>query len=89
MRPPPRVSTRSGTGMLVSLQKDSNAAISGTDATPTGFVYDEVALGVRSNAIMDLRFDNIQVEYVPGVPEPASILLTGLGGVLLLSRKRR
>src|SRR4051812_7531520 len=29
--------TRSGSGMIVSLQQDSNAAISGTDATPPSF----------------------------------------------------
>jgi hypothetical protein len=81
--------TRSGTGMLVSLQKDANTAISGTDATPTGFVYDEVALGVRSNAAMDMRFDNIQVEFVPGVPEPGTLALASLmAGFGLLPRRR-
>lgn len=81
--------TRSGTSMLVSLQKDSNPAISGTDASPPGFVYDEVALGLRSNAAMDMRFDNIQVEYLP-VPEPATVglLLIAAQAVLLCWRRR-
>jgi hypothetical protein len=82
--------TRSGTSMLVSLQEDSNAAISGTDSTPPSFTYDEVALGLRSNAAMDMRFDNIQVEYIAAVPEPASIALGIIGaGALLVSCRRR
>jgi hypothetical protein len=80
---------RSGASLVVTLQKDSNAAISGTDATPTGFVFDEVALGVRSNAAMDMRFDNIQVEYTQGVPEPTCLALFGLGGSMLLLRRGR
>jgi hypothetical protein len=78
---------RSGTSMLISLQQDSNPAISGTDTTPPGsFVFDEVALGVRSNAAMDMRFDNIQVEYIP---EPASLCLLAIAaGALLFCRPR-
>ena len=78
---------RSGTSMMVTLQKDANAAISGTDATPVGFVFDEVALGLRSNAAMDMRFDNIQVEYI--VPEPASLGMVLLGACGLGLRRRR
>jgi hypothetical protein len=80
--------TRSGTGMFVTLQQDSNPMISGTDASPPGFIYDEVALGVRSNAAMDMRFDNIQVEYVP-VPEPVSLSLLLLGALGVLVRRHR
>jgi hypothetical protein len=80
--------TRSGTSMLVSLQKDNNGAITGTDATPVGFVFDEVAIGVRSSAAMDTRWDNIEVEYVPFVPEPASCALASFLAVGLLARKR-
>ena len=83
---------RSGTGLVVTLQKDSNPAISNTDATPTGFVFDEVALGLRntSSVVLDVRFDNIQVEYTPA-PEPASFALLTLGaaGALLRRRARR
>jgi hypothetical protein len=79
--------TRSGTSLLVSLQKDGNAAITGTDATPVGFVFDEVALGLRSGATYDVRFDNIQVEYVL-IPEPASLGLAGLGAMALAARRR-
>lgn len=80
--------TRSGTSMLVSLQKDSNPAISGTDASPPGFVYDEVALGLRSNAAMDMRFDNIEVEYIP-VPEPTSLCLLTIAVVASMLGRRR
>jgi hypothetical protein len=81
--------TRIGTGIQVSLQKDANAAISGFDTSPVGFVYDEIAIGVRSNAAMDTRWDNIQLEYQP-VPEPATlgILTIGAGGLLLRGRAR-
>jgi len=79
--------TRSGSSMLVSLQKDSNGAISGTDATPPTFTFDEIALGVRSNAAMDLRFDNIQLEHI--VPEPTSATLAALAGLGLLARRKR
>jgi hypothetical protein len=83
--------TRSGTSMVISLQKDGNAAISGTDASPASFIFDEVALGVRSSAAMDMRFDNIQVEYTSTiVPEPATLSLAALGaGALLISRRRQ
>jgi hypothetical protein len=79
---------RFGSSMIVTLQKDANAAISGTDASPPAFVYDEVALGVRSSAATDMRFDNIQVEYQP-VPEPATfgICLIAMDTLLLTSRR--
>jgi hypothetical protein len=81
---------RVGASMVVTLKKDANSAISGTDATPPSFVYDEVALGVRSNAATDMRFDNIQVEYQP-VPEPASIAICMIatGALLVTSGRRR
>ena len=80
--------TRSGTGMLVSLQKDSNPAIAGTDPSPPGFVYDEVALGLRSNAAMDMRFDSIEVEYV-AVPEPITLYLLAIAvGAATFGRRR-
>jgi hypothetical protein len=79
---------RSGTGMLVTLQRDNNGAITGTDATPPGFVYDEIALGVRSNAAMDMRFDNIQLEQVVApVPEPASAAVLAVAGLAALRRR--
>jgi hypothetical protein len=81
--------TRNGTGLLVSLQKDSNTPISNTDATPTTFIFDEVALGLRSNAAMDVRFDNIAVEYTPAVPEPASVGLVSLVATSLIRRRRK
>jgi hypothetical protein len=80
--------TRSGTGLVVSLQQDNNAAISGTDATPTGFVFDEVAIGLRSNAAMDTRWDNIQVEYIP-IPEPGTLCLVLIGALGLVLPRRR
>ena len=79
---------RVGTGMFVSLQQDGNPAISGTDATPPSFTFHEVAFGVRSNAAMDLRIDNISLEHV--IPEPGGLALAGLAaGGLLARRKRR
>ena len=82
--------TRSGTSMLVSLQQDSNAAISGTDASPPGgFTYNEIAFGVRSNAAMDLRIDNVQLDYIPNVPEPGAFALIGLVTGAGAIRRRR
>jgi hypothetical protein len=79
---------------VASLQRDANAAISATDATPTGFVFDEVAVGLRSNASMDMRFDNIrfdniEVEYIPGVPESGSAALLVLGAAAAMFRRSR
>jgi hypothetical protein len=81
--------TRSGTGMVVSLQQDSNGVISATDAAPPGFTYNEIAFGPRSNAAMDLRIDNIELEHVLAVPEPSALALLGVGGLLGLRRGRR
>lgn len=79
---------RVGTGLRVTLKQDDNPAISNIDATPTGFTFEEVAFGVRSNAVMDLRIDNIQLEHA--IPEPSSLALAGLAaGGLLARRKRR
>jgi len=75
--------------MLVSLQEDNHAAISGTDATPVGFVFDEVAIGVRSSAILDTRWDNFQVSYVAAIPEPTSAGLLGISAMMLLGRRRK
>jgi hypothetical protein len=82
--------TRSATGLLISLQQDGNAAISGTDATPVpgNFTFTEAMLSTRSNAATDYRFDNIQVEYVPFVPEPASIAAIGMIATGLIARRR-
>ena len=79
--------TRSGTGMLVSLIQDGGPAISNTDASPPGFTFNEVAFGVRSNAAMDLRIDNVVVEHV--VPEPSSLALAGVAAGGLLARRKR
>ncbi len=79
---------RSGTSMIVTLQRDSNAAITGTDASPPSFTFNEVALGLRSNAAMDIRVDNIQVEYVP-IPEPGGMALALLAACGLAVRWRR
>lgn len=81
--------TRSGTSLLISLQEDNHAAITGTDATPTGFIFDEVAIGLRSSASIDTRWDNIEVEYVASVPEPTTTALTILAGSGLALRRRR
>jgi hypothetical protein len=84
--------TRSGSNLLVSLQQDSNPTISGTDTSPISgnFTFNEVAIGVRSSAAMDTRWDNIEVDYVPGapVPEPAGLAATALAGVLVRRRRK-
>jgi hypothetical protein len=79
--------TRSGTGMVVSLIQDGGPAISNTDASPPGFTFNEVAFGVRSNAAMDLRIDNVSVEHV--IPEPAGLAAIGLAATGLLGRRKR
>jgi hypothetical protein len=81
--------TRSGTGLAITLQEDGNPLISGTDATPVGgFTFNEAMLTARSNAATDYRFDNIQVEYLPFVPEPSSIAAISLVATGLLAKRR-
>ena len=79
---------REGSGLRVTLQQDSNPAISNVDATPTGFTFQEIAFGVRSNAAMDIRVDNIEISH--DVPEPTALAALGLAaGGLIARRKRR
>jgi hypothetical protein len=73
--------------MIVSLIQDGGPAISNTDASPPGFTFNEVAFGVRSNAAMDLRIDNVSVEHV--IPEPAGLAAIGLAATGLLGRRKR
>jgi hypothetical protein len=84
--------TRSGTSLIVSLAQDGLAPITGTDASPVpaNFTFNEVALGVRSSAAMDTRWDNIQVEYQQAVPEPAGLgIIATFTGALIARRRRR
>jgi hypothetical protein len=81
--------TRNGTSLNVSLKFDNQTAITGTDATPVGFTFNEVMLMTSSAAALDLRFDNVNVQYVAAVPEPASSGLLVLAGGFGLRRRRR
>jgi hypothetical protein len=86
--------TRSGSNMMVSLQQDSNAALTGTEKAVvnlSAFTFNEVMLTARSNALTDYRFDNIEVDYTPAVPEPTGLaaLATAAAGMLVRRKIRR
>jgi hypothetical protein len=63
--------------------------VSATDASPQSFIYDTFALRPSGAASTTDQFDThyFRVQFI--VPEPASAMLLGLGGVAVLLMRRR
>jgi len=68
------------------------ATTSATQNLPAGFAPDEIVLwngaGVHANFVWGSAFDNIVIDST-AIPEPASLALFAMGGLLLVSRRRR
>ncbi len=79
---------RSGADLGLTLQQDSDPAVTGTDATPSGnFTFSEVMFAARSGFGGDLRFGNVSVEHA--IPEPTGLALAGLAAAGALTRRKR
>jgi hypothetical protein len=67
-----------------------SVSVSATDASPNGFLFDTFALRPSGSGSTATTWDTtlFKVEG-PIVPEPASLVLVGIGGVALLLVRRR
>ncbi len=67
---------------------DDNTLFASSVITPTTS-FDTLYFGGQgdSNSVVDFRFDNVLV--TSNVPEPASALLLGLGGLFMGARRKR
>jgi hypothetical protein len=76
-----------------NLDNDGSASISFLDATPNGgsFSFDTFALRPSGATTTAGAFDTklFRVDYLPYVPEPASLMLLGIGGAAILLLRRR
>jgi hypothetical protein len=90
--------TRNGTSLDIvstmtggSLNNSGVATVSVNDPTPGSFAFDTFALRPSNAATTSSTFDTslFRVEFIPAVPEPASLALIGMSGLALLLRRQR
>lgn len=90
--------TRNGAGIdIVSTMTGGNlngagfATVALNDATPDGFAFDTFALRPSGATTTAATFDTslFKVEFIPAVPEPASMALVGMSLVALMVRRQR
>ncbi len=90
--------TRNGTSLdIVSTMTGGNlnnagfATVSVNDPSPSSFAFDTFALRPSNAATTATTFDTslFRVEFIPAVPEPASLALFGMSGLALLLRRQR
>jgi len=75
--------TASNTGSVTSL--------SGLDTTSPVFSFNQIGLTQQTSGMAnDFWVDDVTVTFIPApVPEPASLVLAGLGAMCLIRRRRR
>lgn len=90
--------TRNGTSLdIVSTMTGGNlnnagfATVSVNDPSPSSFAFDTFALRPSNAASTAATFDTtlFRVEFIPAIPEPASLALFGMSGLALLLRRQR
>lgn len=81
---------RDGDELIISGSVNGELLSRSTADEPVGpltFTFDTLAIGINSFAGGNFLVDNVNLEYTP-VPEPASLVLLGLGGLAMFRRQR-
>jgi len=80
------ITKENATQMRVAVSVDGTEAVTGLDANINTSTFNEIAVKNLRGSGGDLHLDNVQV--TTNVPEPSTIVLLAMGGVIMLGRRR-
>jgi PEP-CTERM motif len=85
------ISTMSGGSGATALNGTGTVTLTANDPSPDSFVYDTFAIRPSGAASSATTFDTslFKVEFIPGVPEPTSLILIAFGGMAMIGLLRR
>ncbi len=78
---------RTSTGISLALYFDGDLVASAIDNTPLTTTFDKIYFG-QGNVDSHFLVDNVKLQTI-AIPEPASLALMGLGGLMMLGGRRR